>query len=42
MESNVLVELDDPVQGCLAGQRDKRSADREQDEGNVDVKNQGS
>lgn len=42
MEGNVLVELDDAVQGCLAGQRDERSADWEQDEGNVDMENQGS
>jgi len=41
VEGDVLVELDDPVQGRLAGQRDERSADGEQDEGDVDVEHQG-
>ena len=41
VEGDVLVELDDAVERRLSGQRDESPADGEEDEGDVDMKNQG-
>lgn len=40
VEGDVLVELDNPVQGRLAEQRDEGSAHGEEDDGDVDVEHQ--
>ena len=40
MEGDVLVELDDAVQRSLSGEGDERSADGEQNQGDIDVQNQ--
>lgn len=40
MERNVLVQLYDSVEWCLASQRDEGSADGQQDEGDIDVEYQ--
>jgi len=37
VEGDVLVELDDAVEGSLASERDEGSADRQKNEGDVDV-----
>lgn len=42
VEGDVLVERDNIVQGCPTQEGDKIPAYREQDEGDVDVKNEGS
>lgn len=41
VEGDVLVERNDVIQGCLTQQGDEVPANREQDEGDVDMKNQG-
>jgi hypothetical protein len=40
VEGDVLVELENSVERRLAQQRDESSADREEDDADVDVKNQ--
>jgi len=40
VEGDILVELDNSVEGRLSGQRDERSADGEKNEGDIDVENQ--
>lgn len=40
MEGNVLVELNDTVQGSLTGQRNKSPADGKQNHGNVEMQDQ--
>ena len=42
VEGDVLVKRDYVVQGCLTQKGDEVPAHREQNEGNVDVKNEGS
>ena len=41
MEGNVLIELDDAIQGCLSEKGDQRPADGEQNDGDIEVKDQG-
>lgn len=40
MERDAFVKLDDPIEGGLPHQRDERSADGENENGNVEVKDQ--